>query len=256
MKIRFFLTIITFLLIICITAVFIIPSGATEPEAAEPEALPCLNEQEHQWSDFVFTGEGLHSAECIRCGAVITENCVFSNEPSFLPEGDGTHSESCLICGGKRITPCQYREETVSPTEFEEGYTVHTCVLCAYSYMDERMPAEAAREQSGLMGDVDRSGIIEPGDARALLRCSVRLEALPTDRLPYADLDGDGVISPGDARLALRASVKLDPATRHAYEIEVTEQPDCEKDGALNCRCTYCGDSHVIVIPAFGHKYQ
>lgn len=74
-----------------------------------------------------------------------------------------------------------------------------------------------------LYGDMDRSGQVETGDARTILRAAAYLDAQPEiSSMTYgtADVDRDGVLTTRDARLALRVATKLDAAptqTAHPY---------------------------------------
>ena len=63
-----------------------------------------------------------------------------------------------------------------------------------------------------LLGDVDDSGRIEPGDARLALRASVGLEPYKTGSAAFtaADVNRDGKIGSDDARTILRAAVGLE----------------------------------------------
>ena len=73
---------------------------------------------------------------------------------------------------------------------------------------------------SNLKGDIDNNGKIEAADARFILRASVGLEKIPSDKLAFADMDKDNKITAADARLALRTSVGLE---KQEY---ITNQPN------------------------------
>lgn len=60
------------------------------------------------------------------------------------------------------------------------------------------------------LGDVSGNYIVEPADARLILRISVGLDPVTPDALFAGDIDGDGKLSSSDARTALRMSIGLE----------------------------------------------
>ena len=67
-------------------------------------------------------------------------------------------------------------------------------------------------------GDVNRDGDVSAGDARQILRFSVRLD-MPGNYLAQvlSDMDFDGSVTAADARLALRTAVGLHPKNYYTY---------------------------------------
>ena len=62
----------------------------------------------------------------------------------------------------------------------------------------------------GIMGDVDRNGIIAAKDARIVLRHYARLEIMDELSVALADVNNDNNVTAADARLILRCSAKLE----------------------------------------------
>ena len=54
---------------------------------------------------------------------------------------DGTHNHTCSVCGTVEAEPCTYTDTVVEPTETTQGYTLHTCTECGYSYKDNYVAA-------------------------------------------------------------------------------------------------------------------
>ena len=98
--------------------------------------------------------------------------------------------------------------------------------LTAFPFGAAADPAEGL-----LLGDVDADGRIMARDARAILRCSARLEVLSNE--PIADIDGDGTITARDARPVLRMSAKLEPT------ILFTERAESPSDAMMAAAATY-----------------
>lgn len=61
-----------------------------------------------------------------------------------------------------------------------------------------------------VLGDVDESGNISAGDARLVLRASVKLEPITAVMKSRGDINNDGLLTAYDARMILRASVGLE----------------------------------------------
>ena len=88
-----------------------------------------------------------------------------------------------------------------------------------------------------VVGDLDNSGTLEPGDARLALRYAIGLEQEleKQNALYLADRDGDGKATPADARLILRDAVgltnfRLPDVNDDVYRIR-THGLDYEYDG-------------------------
>ena len=60
-----------------------------------------------------------------------------------------------------------------------------------------------------MLGDVDGSGLINGGDATALLRYIAKLDSLDDSALLAADIDHSGAVNGGDATILLRYIAKL-----------------------------------------------
>ncbi|MBR4192835.1 MAG: starch-binding protein, partial [Oscillospiraceae bacterium] len=54
----------------------------------------------------------------------------------WTKNNNGTHSRSCSVCNETETESCSYQDELVEPTATEQGYTLHTCTVCGYSFKD------------------------------------------------------------------------------------------------------------------------
>lgn len=84
-----------------------------------------------------------------------SENIIASYEPfmtstcsttghdlgAWRSNGDGTMTAICTLCGAEVTENCQYEDTVVDPTCLTEGYTIHTCHTCGYSYEDTQVEA-------------------------------------------------------------------------------------------------------------------
>lgn len=244
-------------LVLC---VFVLTAGTPLFVSAEPELqeIPACTEPDgHVFDEYKPENEGTHIAVCSLCGGEFELACVYEDPPVWADQGNETHGTVCTLCGGLKTEPCSFTEVVTPPTQTEAGYTTRTCAVCLATYTDAEVLPEGDRQESALLGDADGDGKVTSADARALLRVSVSLEALPNEKLPYGDMDCDGGVSAADARLALRCSVSLEPLpARHEYTVTVEKEAKCKEPGELTYTCAYCGEGGELVIPATGHRYE
>ena len=167
----------------------------------------------------------------------------------------GIHTAVCLRCGEPLSESCSYAEEAFLPTQTSPGRIERTCTVCGNVVTETTLPPEAQSSKGWRMGDVDRDGAVTGADARRILRAVLQLERIKERTAPLADLDEDGRLSAADARLALRTSVELEPVRRHSFSVKVEANATCTAQGSVNCRCTYCGFTELLAVPANGHRW-
>ena len=91
-------------------------------------------------------------------------------------------------------------------------------------------------------GDMDGDGEVTSGDARLVLRQSVRLENYPEETCYNCDIDKDGEITSSDARFVLRLSVNLEKRPGHEVVTFEGKAPTCAEPGlTAGESCSVCG---------------
>ncbi|MCR5041943.1 MAG: dockerin type I repeat-containing protein, partial [Clostridia bacterium] len=166
------------------------------------------------------------------------------------------HEKTCVVCGGKVSEPCVYGEAVTSlPTQTEPGMVKRTCEVCGFEEVIETAAPEGSREASSLMGDVDKSGVVDTADARAVLRAAIAYSPLSAECITRADLDEDGSVTASDARITLRISIGLEPERRHQISYELLTEPTCTEKGSVMWSCAYCGFSETLTVPENGHRW-
>ena len=79
---------------------------------------------------------------CTVCGAELsrTHSTVAAtgnhSYGAWVSNNNGTHKHTCSVCGKVETVNCSYNDVVTPPTATEQGYTTHTCTVCAYSYVD------------------------------------------------------------------------------------------------------------------------
>ena len=106
-------------------------------------------------------------------------------------------------------------------------------------------------------GDMDGDGEVTSGDARLVLRQSVRLESYSEDDCYRCDVDKDGEITSSDARFVLRLSVNLEERPAHETVTIEGKAPTCSEPGLTEgVSCAVCGAElkKPEEIPAVDHE--
>ena len=110
-------------------------------------------------------------------------------------EGCGYSTYQELPASGHR-----FGEPTVyEPNYHQEGYSVHTCIVCAYEERYDFVPALEL-----LPGDVNGDGKITQTDYLLLKRAILKLSPLPEEFAAASDFDGDGKTTAADYLLLKR----------------------------------------------------
>ncbi len=85
---------------------------------------------------------GYTTHTCEDCGYIWTDTLTAATEDhsygAWKSNYDGTHTHICTVegCGETETANCAYTDLVVPPTMSAQGYTIHTCPLCRYSYID------------------------------------------------------------------------------------------------------------------------
>lgn len=110
-------------------------------------------------------------------------------------EGCGYSTYQELPASGHR-----FGEPTVyEPNYHQEGYSVHTCIVCAYEKRYDFVPALEM-----LPGDVNGDGKITQTDYLLPKRAILKLSPLPEEFAAASDFDGDGKTTAADYLLLKR----------------------------------------------------
>ena len=98
-------------------------------------------EKEHVWNageitdEVTCTEDGTIIYTCTVCGKTKIESIEATGHiRDCVTNNDGTHSWICSNCGEAEMFNCHYEVSVVKPTCNTEGYTIYTCVDCAYTY--------------------------------------------------------------------------------------------------------------------------
>ena len=91
---------------------------------------------------------GYTTHTCSICGYSYVDNQTAQLEHHYSADWEVDevgHWHKCLDSGYEDLKGSydkhDYNDEVIAPTEVERGYTVHTCKICEYSYIDKYTPA-------------------------------------------------------------------------------------------------------------------
>ena len=140
---------------------------------------------------------------------------------------DGIEQRKCTDCGKvetRKISKInhEYNDKKIEPTCNEQGYTLHTCIYCEYSYKDNYM--ELAEH--------------ELGDWQVIKNATCTEEGTEERKCNNCDFIESKIIS-----------------IKHNFEVTI-EEPTCESYGWTIHTCVDCGYKlFENSVAALGHKY-
>ncbi|MBQ3537910.1 MAG: dockerin type I repeat-containing protein [Clostridia bacterium] len=105
-----------------------------------------------------------------------------------------------------------------------------------------------------LMCDANNDGEVKADDARLILRCSVALDAIEPQYLPYADTDFNGKITAADARIALRTAVELEEKISRKFIITYEKAASCTEEGYVKAKCNEPEKEISVTISKLQHN--
>jgi len=179
---------------------------------------------------------------------------------------DGIIEYRCTYCDDsyQEMIPATghtYRATVVEATCSEKGYTLHICINCGRSYMDQYTPIKAHQYVSVIKkeADCEEDGVKE-------YRCTYcddsYEEAIPALGHDYEETVIEATCSEEGYTLHTCKNCNhsykdhYTPIRVHQYIAVIKKDAGCEKDGVKEYRCTYCDDSYEEAIPASGHDYE
>jgi len=178
---------------------------------------------------------------------------------------DGIIEYRCTYCDDsyQEMIPATghtYRATVVEATCSEKGYTLHICINCGRSYMDQYTPIKAHQYVSVIKkeADCEEDGVKE-------YRCTYcddsYEEAIPASGHDYEETVIEATCSEEGYTLYTCKNCNhsykdhYTPVRVHQYVSDIKKAADCEEDGVKEYYCIYCDASYEETIPALGHEY-
>ena len=167
------------------------------------------------------TEDGIYRRTCLDCGATETKSAAATGHhfdkwdtiKNSTCTTKGAKIRKCIQCGIQETADIelighQYREEIIEPTT-TQGYTLHTCTTCGYSYKDNYKDAiEPPKDSVIKYGDVNGDGDINIMDAiiikKYLAHISITINNL------NSDVNCDNDVNIQDAVLLLKYLAQMD----------------------------------------------
>ena len=183
--------------------------GHTAGEAVEENRVEPTCTEDGSYDSVVYCTvcESEISRETITIGAVGHDlHDVIAKAPTCTEAGWNAYQacrrEGCGYSTYQELPASGHRfgEPTVyEPNYHQEGYSVHTCIVCAYEERYDFVPALEL-----LQGDVNGDGKITQTDYLLLKRAILKLSPLPEEFAAAGDFDGDGKTTAADYLLLKR----------------------------------------------------
>ena len=184
-------------------------TGHTAGEAVEENRVEPTCTENGSYDSVVYCTvcESEISRETVTIGAVGHDlHDVIAKAPTCTEAGWNAYQvcrrEGCGYSTYQELPASGHRfgEPTVyEPNYHQEGYSVHTCIVCAYEERYDFVPALEL-----LPGDVNGDGKITQTDYLLLKRAILKLSPLPEEFAAAGDFDGDGKTTAADYLLLKR----------------------------------------------------
>ena len=180
------------------------PGEAVEENRVEPT---CTEDGSYDSVVYCTVCESEISRETVTIGAVGHDlHDIIAKAPTCTEAGWNAYQacrrEGCGYSTYQELPASGHRfgEPTVyEPNYHQEGYSVHTCIVCAYEERYDFVPALEL-----LPGDVNGDGKITQTDYLLLKRAILKLSPLPEEFAAAGDFDGDGKTTAADYLLLKR----------------------------------------------------
>ena len=218
-------------------------SGSTAEKYANKNEIKCqlLAKPVHTHS---YTSKITKAATCAEDG-IRTYTCSCGN----------TYTETIKAPGHK------YSPKVVKPTYESEGYTLHTCSVCGYSYKDSF--TDKLHKHSYTSEITKSATCTEDGEKTYTCSCGDKYtEVIKKTGHKYTSKVTKAATCVKEGVKTYTCSVcnssYTEPikATGHKYTSKVTKAATCGKDGVKTFTCSTCGSTYTEAIKATGdHKY-
>ncbi|MBQ9531405.1 MAG: leucine-rich repeat protein [Eubacterium sp.] len=154
----------------------------------------------------------------------------------------------------------EFEETNKDSTCSQAGGTVHTCILCGYSYLDNEQPLS----EHSFVPSVIPATCTEAGyNVFTCSECSYEYrEELPSvshnwgegevTKENSCEEDGEKIYTCSYCKQSRTEVIK---ATGHNYSETSSTQATCTENGSIVYTCENCGSQYSQVIEATGHSY-
>ena len=172
---------------------------------------------EHQYDEGTVTTQptcttdGVMTYTCTVCGATKTEPIPMTGHQFGTDwRYDATNHWHVCTCGETGTPESHSFADTVTPATPEaQGYTTHTCTVCAYSYQDSYTDYSGIPvEEPFAPGDLTGDGYLDSGDIRLLSRYLTGGTGLSDEAMAAANVDGIGTVNAADLVALARRLLK------------------------------------------------
>ena len=177
----------------------------------------------------------------------------------------GVRKYECDVCGEAytETIPAlghKFTEKVVKPTAEENGYTLHICTVCQYSYKDNY--TNPTGHDYVLMESKEAGCLI---DGYKKYKCNDCDKEYTETLLATGHKYTDEIVEPTctESGYTLHKCSKCGEsykdayvnAKSHSYVSKLTTEPTCTADGLMTYTCKNCNEKKTETVPALGHNY-
>ena len=177
----------------------------------------------------------------------------------------GVRKYECDVCGESytETIPAlehKFTEKVIKPTAEENGYTLHICTVCQYSYKDNYTNPTG---HDYVLMESKEAGCLTDGYKK--YKCNDCDKEYTEILLATGHKYTDEIVEPTctESGYTLHKCSKCGEsykdayvnAKSHSYVSKLTTAPTCTADGLMTYTCKNCNEKKTEIVPALGHNY-
>lgn len=198
-----------------------------------------------------------------------------SGTGSMISAGNGTPSIPAAQKTGTDGHEHVFKTRTMTPTVRTQGYTIHVCEICGYTYRDNYtdlitcshnwrlvktvpvtdVPGGYSLYECTQCGQQERRNLIQETPAEGSRACS---HVICSKTVVPATCNADGYTI-HECLICHDYSYRDEetPALGHSFgDGAITKEPSCNDNGLKTYTCVRCGETKTESIPAIGHVWD
>lgn len=215
------------------------------------------------------TAKGEKTYTCTVCKATKTESvAALGHSWSSTWSRDGSnHWHVCTRCNatGDKATH-SFKAQTVAPTGSSQGYTLHTCSVCSYSYKDNYTSANTGCSHKNTKEVVTNATCNKDGVSETVCKdCgnTVSSRTIPATGVHTWDKGketkkatcAESGITTYTCTVCSETKTETTAALGHSFSAwEVTEEATETQEGQRSRVCERCGETETETVPMLGQS--
>lgn len=198
-----------------------------------------------------------------------------SGTDSKISAGNGTPSVPATQKIGADGHEHVFKTRTMTPTARTQGYTIHVCEICGYTYRDNYTDLITCSHNWRLVKTVPNTDISGGYSLYECTQCGQQERRNQTQETPAGETRACSHVICSKSVVPATCTAagytiheclichdysyrdEETPALGHSYgDGVITKEPSCKENGVKTYTCVRCGENKTESIPAIGHVWD